>query len=323
MALKSAIERFVWFDSMVRAKRHPNATTLAKHFEISAKTAQRDIDYMRDRLGCPLLYDKADKGYYYGSDTFRLPMVYLSSDELTSLLMARKFLMDISGGYVGKEVTDVIKRLTGILKQNLSAEARIDGAVSFQLVEYAPVPESTVKTVIEGCLKKTCLTFDYHSPLYDSATTRTADPYHVLNYRGTWHLIAWCHKRKAIRDFQLSRMSNLTMEECSFEIPPDFDVERYLNASFGIYKGEPSETVTLLFSPEKARWVKGQIWHKDQKENVLEDGSLELTFPVASHWEVMMEVLRHGSGVRVLHPASLGNLVRQEALKIAELYRHG
>jgi hypothetical protein len=57
MGTKNVYERSVWFDNQVRAKKCPNATSLANQFEISAKTAQRDIDFMRDRLRCPLHYD--------------------------------------------------------------------------------------------------------------------------------------------------------------------------------------------------------------------------------------------------------------------------
>ncbi len=64
MGIKNIYERFVWFDHQVRTKKHPNATSLAGAFEISTKTAQRDIDFMRDRLLCPLDYDSSKKGCY-------------------------------------------------------------------------------------------------------------------------------------------------------------------------------------------------------------------------------------------------------------------
>lgn len=62
------------------------------------------------------------------------------------------------------------------------------------------------------------------------------------------------------------------------------------------------------------------MWHKDQKEKLLKDGSLELTFPVASYSEIMMEILKHGPGVEVVSPASLRKLIRAEAEKIIKIY---
>jgi predicted DNA-binding transcriptional regulator YafY len=110
MGIKNIYERFIWFDSQVRAKKYPNTTALANQFEVSTKTAQRDIDFMRDRLLCPLDYDPGEKGYYYENDTFTLPMVYLTSGELSSLLMARKILQDVSGGSLGDEISTILQR---------------------------------------------------------------------------------------------------------------------------------------------------------------------------------------------------------------------
>src|SRR4030065_2041139 len=195
MGSKNIYERFIWIDHRVRSGKYPNATSLSGKFEISVKTAQRDIEFMRDRLNCPLLYDKTSKGYYYENDTFSRPMVYLSSEELSSLLIARKFLKDISGGYVGKEISTVIEKITAILKKHVVEENLIDDALSFQLIEHSPAPEEVFKAVLEGCLKRKSLNFTYRTLSRDDKTERTVDPYHLLNYMGTCHLIASCHLR--------------------------------------------------------------------------------------------------------------------------------
>ena len=62
MGAKNVYERFIWFDHKVKSKKYPNATSLSGQFEISLKTAQRDIEFMGDRLNCPLVYDKSRKG---------------------------------------------------------------------------------------------------------------------------------------------------------------------------------------------------------------------------------------------------------------------
>jgi hypothetical protein len=53
MGAKNIYERFIWFDDRVRQTRYPNTTSLAKEFEVSVKTAQCDIEFMRERLKCP------------------------------------------------------------------------------------------------------------------------------------------------------------------------------------------------------------------------------------------------------------------------------
>ena len=277
MGIKNIYERFIWFDDQVRVKKYPNATSLAARFEISLKTAQRDIEFMRDRLSCPLQYDVSKKGYYYEDDTFSLPMVYLSSGEFSSLLIARKMLQDISSGYIGEEISSIVDKITNVLSTHMPMGNRIDDTFSFQLIEYSPAPEAVFKAVLEGCLKQKRLNFTYYSPVREEKTLRKVDPYHLFNYMGTWHLIGYCHMRRTMRDFVLGRISDAKVSDETFKIPSGFSVKDYFHSSFGIYKGKPTKQVTLHFSPEKSKWIRDQIWHRDQKVRFLKDGSLELS----------------------------------------------
>jgi len=320
MGTKNIYERFVWFDNQVRARKYPNATSLSEQFEISAKTAQRDIDFMRDRLLCPLDYDSSRKGYCYDDETFSLPMVYLSSEELSALLIVRKMLQDISSGSIGHEISSIVEKITNILKKHSVAADHIDDAFSFQLIEYSPAPEAVFKAVLEGCLKKKCLSFTYYSPATEEKSERTVEPYHLLNYMGTWHTIGYCHLRKEVRDFALSRISDAKVLKKSFKTPSDFDFKKYFLSTFGLYKGKSTKEVTLRFTPEKSKWIKDQIWHKNQKVNLLKDGSLEISFPVSDFSEIKREILKHGDAVTVIKPESLRELIKTEAINIAKIY---
>lgn len=320
MGSKNIYERFLWFDRMTRAKRYPNATALAQEFEVSLKTAQRDIEFMRDRLNCPLLYDRSRKGYCYEDDSFSLPSIYISSEELTALLLARNMLRGITGEYIGDELSQLIEKITTILKKHLTEEQSIDEAISIQLIGYTTPSEETFRTVLEGCLKRRVLSFNYYSPVRDKKTTRSVDPYHLFNYMGSWHLIGFCRLRNGLRDFNLSRIMEARTLDESFAVKKDFNLEEYFGSAFGLYKGAEKEQVTLRFSPEKAKWIKDQVWHTAQHKTVLPDGSLELNFPVADFAEITMEILKHGSGIQVISPKSLRDRIKSEAKKISRLY---
>ncbi len=241
MGIKNIYERFVWFHDQVRVRKYPNATSLSEQFEISTKAAQRDIDFIRDRLLCPLDYDSSQKGYYYDDETFSLPMVYLSSEELSALLIARKILKDISSGSIGHEISSVVDKITNILRKHSVAADHIDDAFSFQLIEYSPALEEVFKAVLEGCLKKNCLSFTYYSPAAEEKSTRTVEPYHLFTYMGTWHLIGYCYLRKEIRDFALSRISDANVSAETFKILSDFDSKKYFLSTFGLYKGKSTK----------------------------------------------------------------------------------
>ena len=50
MAKKLSYERYAWFHGRVKSSRFPNAAHLAAQFEICRKQAQRDVEFMRERL---------------------------------------------------------------------------------------------------------------------------------------------------------------------------------------------------------------------------------------------------------------------------------
>jgi predicted DNA-binding transcriptional regulator YafY len=321
MGAKIVYERFLWFEGKVRSGRFPNASQLAREFEISPKTAQRDIEFMRDRLNCPLIYDTTRKGYYYEKNISYLPgYTKLSSSELSSLMIARKLLGAMSGGLIAGEVNAAIGKITSILEQHTTMPDALENLLSFRLIEYSPVREDTFRTVLEACARKEALIFKYRSPAREETTERTVDPYHLFNYMGNWHMVGYCHLREGIRDFKLSRTSGPRLTGRNFTIPADFTPERYFQSSFGLYKAAKTRTVTLRFTPETARWIDDLVWHRDQKKKSLDDGSLELSLPVADLSEIRREILKFGSGVEVLEPEDLRRSIISEAENILKQY---
>lgn len=321
MGAKIVYERFLWFEGQVRAGRFPAASGLAEQFEISPKTAQRDIEFMRDRLNCPLLYDKSRKGYYYEKDHSYLPgYTKLSSSALSSLIMARKMLGTMSEGLIAREVNTAIGKITDILEKHTTVPQDLEGILSFQLIEYSPVKEEVFRAVMEACVRRETLSLGYRSPARQESTEREVDPYHLFNYMGTWHVVGYCHLRKGIRDFKLNRIREPRPTGRPFSIPGDFTPELYFRSSFGLYKGARTQPVRLRFTPETAMWIEDHIWHKDQKTRTLDDGSLELSLPVADFSEIRREILKFGSGVEVLEPEDLRRSILEEAKNILKIY---
>ena len=52
------LERMMRMHERLKSGRFPNCRKLAEELEVSAKTVQRDIDFMRYRLGLPIEYDQ-------------------------------------------------------------------------------------------------------------------------------------------------------------------------------------------------------------------------------------------------------------------------
>jgi predicted DNA-binding transcriptional regulator YafY len=320
MGAQLFLERFLWFDAAVRKNRFPNASTLARQFECSAKTAQRSIEFFRNRMEAPLEYDPARKGFTYSNPAYELPVLRLNEKELLSLLISKKLLSDAAAGPLSEDLDHIVARLGAILSENLPTKIKPDKAFSFRSIEVSPTNPALFSHISNALLTSRLLTFSYYSPVRHSSTTRTVEPHHLINYMGTWHLIALCRMRQNWRDFLLSRISDCCLAGEEFPPRPESQWKPFLTDTFGIFQNPKSFPVVLRFSPVRSRCVRGQVWHPDQIAAELPDGSLQLTIPVSHNAEIMMEILKHGAHVQVLTPKRLRDKVRAEVEKMRNNY---
>ena len=314
------LERYYWVDCQVRRERFPNARKLADQFEISSKTAQRSIEFMRDRLGAPLEYDPGHKGYRYSDDTFTLPSFHIAQEELVSILLARNLLSKSAGGIISERIKSFGRKLITTMGGIGFSEKKLNSAFSAVWHGHSPAPAITFRVVTDALLNERYLICRYNSPSTGTKTERKIAPHHLQHYMGSWVLIGWCTLRQDWRKFFLSRMIDPDLTDEVFTPYPNEKWEPLLQKTFGIFQGEKSNQVTLHFNAFRSPWISEQIWHPDQKIDLLQDGSLRLTIPVADFREIKMRVLQFGADVEVVEPEELREEINNEIKKMEQIY---
>ena len=76
----NANTRIQWLHKKMTMNSYPNAQRLAERFGISHRQAQRDMEYLRVKLGAPIEYDKSRKGFYY-TRPYVLPVLFTSDND--------------------------------------------------------------------------------------------------------------------------------------------------------------------------------------------------------------------------------------------------
>ena len=89
--------RFQEIFHAIKTGRYPNRTKLAETIEVTTKTIQRDIDYMRYQMSLPIEFDFAKGGYYFTKAMTELPLFQLSEAELVSVFVAQRALEAYKG----------------------------------------------------------------------------------------------------------------------------------------------------------------------------------------------------------------------------------
>ncbi len=309
----SLLERVYAFHRELVAGRYPNATTLIHQFEISSATARRDISYLRDRLLAPLAFDQQKNGFYYTQKDFDLP--FTESPKLIFLLAMINKLAGEAGLADLPEIRRLEERLSGLL---FSDYPTLIASIFCEWIEVESIDTTIFSTIIEAVVGRRLVVLSYAS-VRGEISQRSVEPQRLCNYQGRWYLLAFCRLRRSLRLFHLARIQAAALGSEKIVSRADLD-DGYLQASFGIFKGEPLYRARILFTGTAAELVRHQHWHRRQ---ILEEhpAGICLSLPVSDDREIVMKVLQYGAMAEVLEPAHLRATLSREIARMMECYR--
>ena len=96
-------ERFHIIDQMLNRQRVVTRSQFLEALEISPATFKRDLEYLRDRLAAPIVWDNEQRGYRYdsaeaGADQYQLPGLWFNTSEIQALLTMDALLENLQPG---------------------------------------------------------------------------------------------------------------------------------------------------------------------------------------------------------------------------------
>jgi predicted DNA-binding transcriptional regulator YafY len=319
-------DRIVKIESLLRRHRQVNFQTLLNELEVSAATIKRDLAFLRDRLGCPIVYDRADDTYRLDAsaqvgERHEIPGLWFSGKELHALLTAHQLLSGLDpNGALNRHVGPLLDRIHQLVGQ--SERDKIDVMQRIRVVNAVqrPVEAPCFESVCSGLLGRKRLTFAYFTRSRQAASTRLVSPQRLIHYRNTWYLDAWCHTNNDLRRFALDAMDDVQVSDDKAKEVPIGTVAKTLDGGYGIYAGSQVQWAHLLFSARAAQWVAREHWHPDQQLTKLPDGRVEMRLPFADMTELRMDILRHGPEVEVLAPDALRDEVSKQLREALATY---
>ena len=308
-------DRIYLLHRILRSSRGPvPRKTLEENLECSRATVNRAIEDLRDLLWAPLRYDRRRNGYYYdekdSEHAYELPGLWFNASELHALLAAQKLLAGVEPGLLDGFIAPLRDRIEHLLTHERLGRGDVTRRVRILSMASRAASPDTFILVAGALMQRRRLSMVYHGRERDAATQRTVSPQRLVHYRDNWYLDAWCHTRRGLRSFSLDRIrKGRDTGETAVDID-DERLDRHFAGAYGIFSGSPRNTAVLSFSPERARWVAEEHWHRDQQGRFREDGGFELRVPYNDPRELVMDILKHGPHVEVVRPASLRREIR-------------
>lgn len=320
-------ERFYKIDQMLHERRVVPIEVFLEVLDVSRATFKRDMEYLRDRLHAPIVWDRDAGGYRFESiqatgPSYELPGLWFSAGELYALLAAHKLLGDLEPGILSSHVAPLQARLAALLESSGHSASEITQRVRLLSMAKRTVELRFFTDITIALLERKRIEIDAWNRGRNEINTRTISPQRLIHYRDNWYLDAWCHLRNDLRSFSVDAIQRVKVLREKARNVAVAKLDDHYTSAYGIFGGQAKAWAVLRFSPERARWVQSERWHREQQSEVLPDGSYRLRVPYSDERELLMDILRHGRHVEVEAPASLRRTVADEVSAMTGMY-HG
>lgn len=284
-----------------------SASELAKHFEVSVRTIQRDIDALC-QSGIPICALNGKNGGYEILSDFKLNNQLASEDEYAYIATAINALKTVTNNPVAD---DIYEKITAISKNKNTG----------MILDFSVLREGDVKLLqmLQSAVKnKQVVQFTYTN---NSGETRKhcAEPIAVIYKWYAWYMLAYNPAKQDYRTYKLVRMEDVCITEDKFS-KEHMSAEEILNDCGNSYQGKDISTKVRVRCRGNAvhrikEYLNGQFIES------LEDGTaiMEIQIAEKEQWWIGV-VLSQGNEVEVLEPEHIKERIIKSAKDILLLY---
>ena len=316
------LERMQRLHDLLSNEQPVNCQQLGKDFEVSYKTIQRDLDFMRDRLNLPIEYDPTRYSFRYTEKVEAFPLLQVSEGEILALFVAQKVLAQYHGTPFEKTLGSAFQKLTGALKETVSFDLGEWGSdYSFRVTGASAADLEVFRLLARAIVQRQEISFSYQPLRATVPKTRTVQPYHLANIDNAWYLLAHDPQRAQIRTFALPRIQKPVLTKKTFDRPRGFSAEKELKGGFGVFSGTGKFCIKVRFDSFAARLVRERDWHPTQKIREIKGGGIELEMTLGALEEIERWILSWGNHAKVLSPKALTDSVQKRVRSMQKLYR--
>jgi proteasome accessory factor BC len=290
-----------------RAGRSVDARELCRNLKVSEQELREDISVLNlvnFGAGTYVLYaELGSDGKIevepepYG-DSFARPARLLPV-EAKALIAA----IDLIGEHIPEgSLTSVRKKVVVALGEDPVHEGLQIAAPGGDDAEIAAV----VSRAIAG---SRLLSFEYYKENEDEFSTRTVEPYALINGREGWYVASYDPSREDVRHFRLDRFKSAAVTDESFEPRPDVDPAADVDGWPRTGEVPAARRARVWISPERARWAREERTVSEE----LEDGAVIVERGFASMRYLVRDVLKEAGDAVVLEPEEARVAVQEAA----------
>jgi predicted DNA-binding transcriptional regulator YafY len=309
---------------MLSGRTGRTLASLKAELGVGKRTVQRDIAVL-ENAGFPVVSESRNGTvFWHFMEGFHAEApVSLTLAEQMALYFTKGLFKPLQGTPIYESLESALQKIgSGLPPQSFQFLRGLDQAISVRTLGFKDYSRSkeVIGVLTRSTFHKFTTRIRHRTARFEKAIDREVDPYRLWYVNNGIYLVGHDRRSGEIRGFAVERISAAKATNRRFEIPGDFDFEKFTQSAFNVVWGEPQE-VKIRFSPDQAPFVEERTWHPSQKVEKRADGGIELTMNVANLWEVKHWLIGFGADAEVLRPTDLKKDIEEECCKLLKIKR--
>jgi proteasome accessory factor B len=283
----------------------PNSTLLAEILEVSSKTIQRDIKFMKECWNLPIIFNKSMGGYEYTEEVMDFPAIKLTEEEVFAFLIARNSIEKYQGTHLLEPLSRLYEKIIVQMgfKQSTRMK-RIKEYISFRPAGWTKAKYRVLDKLSKACRDRREISFTYDYPSKREEKRKRIKPIQLINHDNAWYLLVGNDQNKPGHFYSLARISNLKLHAPTFT-PIIFSIEKFMKDNFGIFKGDKIYDIKITFDSFAAPYIKERKRNGSQKIKDRTDGGIDFSITVNHLIEIKAWIMSWGRHATVIEPREL------------------
>jgi hypothetical protein len=302
------LKRALSFQTALKKREFPNATTLAVMCSCSRSTAMRTIDRLRYEFGMPIEYDESQRGYFLTRHDFIFNQLPLDRGELVALLVICELASLIDDNSLQASTNSLWAKMTNGRTDCGQELERLRGRLCLDPVLIAKLCGVSLVELLTLCHRSQLVRVNYQVPWPESLSPyRVGFLEKVYFSEGALKVMF----RSALGQQILLHASCITSLEELQEIPEHVeggDVQglgkSHQSPNSELGTEEETGMVEISIVAPAAQFFAMQRWHAEQ-EDTWHGSTLTRRFPGAISADVARRVLGVGRFLESVRPPEL------------------
>lgn len=297
------IDRLIGIITLLLQNEKITAPQLAKRFEVSRRTINRDIEDIC-KAGIPIMTTQGVNGGIAIMDTYKVDKTLLTKVDMQAIITGLSSLDSVSQD----------RKYQSIMEKFSTNQAHVTASSSIQIdlsSHYKKTLAPKIELLKESIECHLQVSFQYFNKIGEHEIV--LEPYLIVFKWANWYVFGYSHQEEKFRLYKLNRMADLKQLENTFnlrEIPSDtLDFDRYFT--------DEILAVILFEQSEKYHLIEeyGIGSFSETKE-----GKLRFSFLFTNESYLLSWVLSFGDKAELIEPKGLRPILKSKLEKARKQY---